>query len=359
MLVELSVFTGEYFNNPLTSRLNFEGKSDRVSIDVISFNNVGKLSEGQRVRIQQSWADMLNPALTTNKEIREFAEDLVRYSYYTSGLALTGLAVMAAGGKISFNPDDPDFLQARFGDKVFDLTGGSAAYVRTFLRLTKAVGYQISQSKERNSYSRFAASSFFRSMVANKLSPNTAYGVDAFFGGRYGQDFDPSDIVKIYPMYADDAVKALKEEGAISLATVLLPNLVGIGYGSYASKGQIDKNLEDLKKRNTRSDEMNSENIKNYKDGGRTITDKEFNEYADKRDAEIEKDLNVLYEKGVGKTPYKDLTTEQVKDETSYIKAHATIKVKKEMFGERKKTDKEKKQDELLQKEREKKYKNN
>lgn len=92
-LVELRVKYPDEFKSPaylpLTGRLNFETKSDRVPIDVISFNNVGKLSEGQRVRIQQAWADMLSPSKTPNAEIREFAEDLVRYSYYTSGLNFT------------------------------------------------------------------------------------------------------------------------------------------------------------------------------------------------------------------------------------------------------------------------------
>jgi len=87
---------------------------------------------------------------------------------------------------------------------------------------------------------------------------------------------------------------------------------------------------------------MNNEKIFNHNDGGRAITFKEFNDFADKRDIEIEKGITKMYNEGVPEinenneaviVPYKDLTKEQVVKETNRIKAEATGKVKEEMFG--------------------------
>jgi len=312
-------------------------------------------------RLMASRFNMLNPVTYFDPRVpkQAKAEAMKDMAAFTGTLMLIGLSLMAAGGKVGLDPDDSDFLQVRFGKKKYDISGGLVNYVRTFLRVvkagyTKATGTKYEGNKATGD-AGMAVLNFFR----NKLSPNTAYTTDAFFGKAYGQEFDPYEIAAIYPMYADDAVKAFKEEGLISLATVLLPNILGVGYGSFAAKGQIDDNIEDLLKRNLRSDEMNSEKMKNYNDGGRPVTNKEFNEFADKRDAEIEKDIKVFFKEGIDGTPYKDLTQDQVKDEISYIKSQATLQVKKEMFGEEEKTNSEKRDEKRLNKERQEKYKNN
>jgi len=291
----------------------------------------------------------------------------VRYEAMKDMVAFTTTMVTVAtalsyitGAKISINPDDSDFLQLRYGDKVYDISGGLANYVRTGLRIGKAAYTKSTGTKYEGQKATDNAGKSVLNFFRNKLSPNTAYSVDAFLGGRYGNEFDPIDIARIYPMYTEDFLKAVKEEGGLlATSTVLLPNILGIGYGSYASKGQIDTNLDDLLERNMRSDAMNNEKIFNYKDGGRQVTDKEFDEFAKKRDAAIKKDIEILFKDGIGKTAYKDLTPEQVADEIKYIKATATREVKEELFGKHKKTRQEKKETKQLQKEHKEKYKNN
>jgi hypothetical protein len=301
-------------------------------------------------RLMASRFNLLNPVTYFDPRVPKEAkvEAMKDMLAFTATTMAAGAALAAAGGKVSMNPDDSDFLQVRFGDKVYDISGGLANYVRTGLRLTKAAYTKASGSKYQGKKATEKAGESVVNFFRNKLSPNTAYATDAFFGGRYGQDFDPSDIIEIYPMYTDDVLKAMKDEGPVSLATVLLPNIVGIGYGSYASKGQIDADLETLKQRNMRSDEMNNETIYNYKEGGRKITDKEFDQFADSRDKEIEKGIEKLYKEGalvvdeknnVVQKPYKQLSKEQVVKETNSIKAAATRKVKEEMFGKEEKSD--------------------
>ena len=207
------------------------------------------------VRLMASQLNTLNPknyidtkALNplSNKKLKDYdavkldaVKDMVGF---TSGVILTGAAAVAAGAKVSFDPNDPDFLQVRFGDKVYDLTGGLAAYVRTTMRIMEAIGLRAESEVtgknkgEADRASKFAWESttrFFR----NKLAPNTSSVVNLFYGkNTVGEEFNYKEFLEVYPMYADDFIKAMKEDGISSVATVLIPNLIGIGYGSYANK---------------------------------------------------------------------------------------------------------------------------
>ena len=207
------------------------------------------------VRLMASQINTLNPknyidikALNplSRKKLKDYdavkldaVKDMVGF---TSGVILTGAAAVAAGAKVSFDPNDPDFLQVRFGDKVYDLTGGLAAYVRTTMRIMEAIGLRAESEVtgknkgEADRASKFAWESttrFFR----NKLAPNTSSVVNLFYGkNTVGEEFNYKEFLEVYPMYADDFIKAMKEDGISSVATVLIPNLIGIGYGSYANK---------------------------------------------------------------------------------------------------------------------------
>jgi hypothetical protein len=207
------------------------------------------------VRLMASQLNTLNPknyidvkALNplSRKKLKDYdavkldaVKDMVGF---TSGVILTGAAAVAAGAKVSFDPNDPDFLQVRYGDKVYDITGGLSAYVRTTMRIMEAIGLRAESEVtgknkgEADRASKFAWESttrFFR----NKLAPNTSSVVNLFYGkNTVGEEFNYKEFLEVYPMYADDFIKAMKEDGISSVATVLIPNLVGIGYGSYANK---------------------------------------------------------------------------------------------------------------------------
>jgi hypothetical protein len=159
---------------------------------------------------------------------------------FTAGVMLTGLALMAAGGAVSFDPDDPEFLQIRFGNKVYDISGGMAAYIRTFLRLTNAAYKQIDPNvskKKANKYSQFAGKSGGR-FITNKFAPNTGHAYHFMSGKSPGQDhFDAGELLEFYPMYIDDVVDAWNEEGVSGVLTVGLPNIFGIGVNTYKEKG--------------------------------------------------------------------------------------------------------------------------
>jgi hypothetical protein len=281
---------------------------------------------------------------------KEVMKDVLSIVTTTTGIML---AASAAGATVEMDPDKPDFLQIRFGEKVYDITGGKAAYLRTFFRMVSALYSRFSDNKYNQQKKLERAGSSLVKFFRNKLAPNTGYVVNMALGkNTLNQDFDPYEALEAYPMYADDFAEALKDEGITSLATVLLPNILGIGYGSYATQANKES-LETSLERMLNSDEMNPELIKNYKAGGRPINDKEFEELTKLIDAKREKEIRSLYN---GTSPYnrmlykgnvvtkkvEDMTEEEVKKAKKSIASEATRLSKEKLFGKEKKTREEK-----------------
>jgi hypothetical protein len=287
---------------------------------------------------------------------KEVMKDMLSYVTTTAGIML---AASAAGATVELDPDKPDFLQIRVGDKVYDITGGKAAYLRTFFRITSALYSRLTDNKYIRQKKLERASSSLVKFFRNKLAPNTGYVVNMMLEkNSLNQDFDPYEALEAYPMYADDFAEALKDEGITSLATVLAPNILGIGYGSYATQANKES-LETSLERMLNSDEMNPELIKNHKDGDRLINEKEFEELSKLRDANIEKEIRKLYD---GKSKFnltldkgnvvtkkvEDMTEEEVKKAKKSIASEATRLSKEKLFGKERKTREEKIEDRKL-----------
>ena len=281
---------------------------------------------------------------------KDVMKDVLSIVTTTTGIML---AASAAGGTVSLDPDEPDFLQIRFGEKIYDITGGKAAYLRTFFRMVSALYSRVADNKYTQQKKLERAGSSLVKFFRNKLAPNTGYAVNAVLGkNTLNQDFDPYEVLEAYPMYADDFAEALKDEGITSLATVLLPNILGIGYGSYATQANKES-LETSLERMLNSDEMNPELIKNHKDGDRPINNEEFDELVKLRDANIEKEIRRLYD---GKSKFnltldegnvvtkkvEDMTEEEVKKAKKSIASEATRLSKEQLFGKERKTREEK-----------------
>lgn len=191
-------------------------------------------------RLMASRFNMLNPVYYAKmpKAIREEAlKDVVTF---TGMIAATLLAAQAAGAKVNTDIDNPDFLKIKVGDTKYDISGGLVQYVRTYLRLNRMVSNRLFKPQmsknEKNKYATYAlnsASNFFR----YKLAPNTSYALSAAKGkDALGNEFTPSEILKIYPMYVDDMIAGYKKDGAVSLLTIGIPSLLGVGVQTYEDK---------------------------------------------------------------------------------------------------------------------------
>lgn len=194
---------------------------------------------------------------------KEAIKDLVGYAI---GVTVLGAVLKGLGAAISGDDDDSDFMQVRFGEKVYDITGGDAAYIRTALRLIKSVVMGVNSfaggkvtKDEATRQANFAKDSFQR-FLRNKLAPNTANFYNVTFGGgenTLGEEAKWTDFVEAYPMYFDDVYKELQDEGISALATVALPNVIGVGYGSYANRANKDfsKDIEKVTQEIKESDD--------------------------------------------------------------------------------------------------------
>lgn len=219
--------------------MNITGRGNMLK--VLEDSKAGKEIANQAyfgARLMAAKINMLNPVYYAKmpKEVRVQAfKDMAGA---VTGMFLVGFAAQAAGASVSLNPDDPDFLQIRFGNKVYDISGGSAGYVRTFMRLVKAaVNY------DDKGYRKFALGSVAKTLFVNKLAPNTSYIYHGITGksAKYDEngklkDFDPAEIFEFAPLYVDDAKKGLQEEGIGALFTVLAPSMFGIGYQNYPKR---------------------------------------------------------------------------------------------------------------------------
>lgn len=293
-------------------------------------------------RLMASRFNLLNPYYYAKMPPKIRKEAMKDMAFFTGTIMITGLALAAAGAKISFDPDDPEFLQVRFGNKVFDITGGMAIYIRTYLRIGEAAWARGFESKNEASDKVDNAKKSVLSFFTNKLAPNTSYAWSALTGKKGGgQDFDPYDIIKAYPMYVDDLVSAWKDDGILGSMVVLGASVFGAGIQVYPPQGG-GQDLQTLLDRNVRSDEQDFEKIKAYDadEKEREITDKEMGEYIKLRDEKIKAGIEKLYTQGADiivneeptTVPFPKLSKEQVVEETTRIKSAATRETKEELF---------------------------
>jgi hypothetical protein len=186
--------------------------------------------------------NLLNPVYYAKlpKAVRiEALKDIISF---TTTLTAISLAAKAAGAKVSADPNDSDFLKIRIGDNVYDLSGGLIGYVKIFARMTEAAytrgKYMTGNATDKEVQSSVGRAEYsLNTFVQSKLAPNTGYAVSAFTGkNAIGKDFNPTDVLKIYPMYVDDLIQAYNDSGITSLATVLVPDVFGIGVSTYPEK---------------------------------------------------------------------------------------------------------------------------
>jgi|GEM_PF-3164123 len=198
-------------------------------------------------RLMASRFNLLNPAYYAKMPPAVRIEALKDMGTFVGMISATILAANAAGAKVSTNADDADFLKIKVGNTRYDITGGLVQYVRTYLRMEKMMVQRLNPTiskSEKDKYAQFALGSttnFFK----YKLAPNTSYGLSALQGkDPLGNDFNPADALKIYPMYVDDMITAYKQDGISSLATVALPSILGVGVQTYEEKAKKKEKKE-------------------------------------------------------------------------------------------------------------------
>lgn len=203
-------------------------------------------------RLMASRFNLLNPVYYAKmpKAVKE--EVMLDIANYVGVIGVTALTCISQGATVSFDWDEPEFLQVKFGNRTFDLTGGMGQYLRVYFRLMNGLSNMGQKIVAPNSmsdtaykkYGGFAVRSGLK-FFQYKLSPNTSYmlsglnGVDAMY-----KPFDKMELFEIYPMYVEDVREAWTEQGLSGAALVMVPNFFGIGTRNYKD----DRNNESIKK---------------------------------------------------------------------------------------------------------------
>lgn len=327
-----------------------DSKAGRVAANNIFFG----------ARLMASRMNLLNPVYYAKmpKELRvEAIKEMIGFAL---GLFVTGMAMAALGGKVSFDPDDPDFMKVRFGEQTYDLTGGMAVYVRTFLRMTKMAYKGVdpnTSEKDTKKYAKFAGSSLFRSLFENKLAPNTAYAYHFFTQkGGGGGDFDPYEILNYYPLWVNDVRTAYKNDGPTSFMTVFIPSIFGFGTQAYpekqgftseeikdpAFKYFLDKGMELPNVDENRIKELkdaDEEKIQEYRSAHAKNLKKELQDILDKGHVYVNEEGSVRVdpESGFKRKSVDDLSEEEMASVLSNAQRRATVETKEKMFSGKKK----------------------
>lgn len=177
------------------------------------------------------------------------------YGLVGGQLALAKLS----GATIGTNPDDPDFLKARWGKLHIDFSAGLQSHIRVVARLAKAIHERETVGKSKSSpadiLSRYAR---------GKESPNLSLIHDLFFsdktkvdGETYGTTMVPHQPAfptgkpgasaaervrtsvlanRVTPLVVQDAMDAYHEDGWEGAAKSWLPSTLGEGAQTYDPK---------------------------------------------------------------------------------------------------------------------------
>jgi hypothetical protein len=188
-------------------------------------------------RLMAAKFNLLNP-ITYARMPKPIMKMALRDLAIRTGMYVTaGYLAKAAGFGVTLDPNDKDFMKLKHGNTSYDITGGEAIYVRTFLRVLAAAKERISGEESSSIKTAEKAGKSVTTFFRNKLAPTPAYVVDAFMGEKsYGAKFDPYDIVRIYPMWVDDVVEDWHENKEKSILTTAIPSIFGIGVMTISPK---------------------------------------------------------------------------------------------------------------------------
>jgi len=302
------------------------------------------------------------------------------------GMVVLGLAKLN-GEDVESDPRSPDFGKIKSGNTRWDIWGGFQQYARlaavvmTEQKKSSTTGEIRDIDKGNVKESRLDILSKFgrgklspiasivtdildkKDIMGNKLTTNWTSNE-----GRKEKGIGENLSQHLLPLTLTGFVESLNDQGGRAWLTTLVPSIFGIGTQTYGGESGKPANKRDLKytiDRNTLSESIDYKDIKNYKAGGRAITESEFETYAKKRDEKIAEDIKKLYDgkakqnlvvenENVVTKKYSEMTEEQIVSALTSIKSTATREIKEELFGEKKKTRREKRAERLLEKKKNK-----
>ncbi len=197
-------------------------------------------------RFMASRVQMFNPAWYAKMppEVRkEAAKTFVKF--VGTGLGILTLAKMG-GADVETDPRSSDFGKIRIGNKRYDTWAGFQQWTRfTAQMITGQTKSSTSGEVSELDGEGFGgetrldrAATFMR----GKLAPVPGLVADILDGQTMiGEPVDESLADKVMPIYVQDIIEAVREEGISAVATVGVPAFFGVGTQVYGDNGTLPK----------------------------------------------------------------------------------------------------------------------
>jgi len=157
--------------------------------------------------------------------------------------AMVGTAVLLrqAGVKVGFNPENDDFMQARWGNTRYDLTFGKKSNVQFLARLI-AAGYRKATGE--GSLPNKDALSVMKTFAQSKASPLAsaalALGEGKTYKGKQFKDMSKGEIAwetGPWPILMKDLIDVDREEGKMGVVKTL-PAVIGARVNTYPDRAK-------------------------------------------------------------------------------------------------------------------------
>lgn len=133
----------------------------------------------------------------------------------------------SSGGEVNWDYTSPDFMKVRFGDQVYDFTGGTSRPIRAILRMVIGTKYGQTLQDEAGKY------------AINSLSPLTRTGYEQWRGeGMGGMDLDENNqgLKAWIPLIAAQAWTQIEHDGLGPGTAKILPEFVGVSANTYPKR---------------------------------------------------------------------------------------------------------------------------
>lgn len=255
--LELEGVSGQEFENEMKSYAHFintaTGRGKLGHLEPIAPILNGAFFAPRLISSRLNLA--LNPFFYTKMESRARKDALKTVGGFIGVVVTTLILFDIMGGdddddyNVEWNANSSDFLKIRKGNKRYDITGGFSQPIRTIsqvfsgkVKSTKDGGFSYLSKDDFPYKTRLDVLSNF---LLYKLSPSMSlvYGMLNDFESVIGEPMTVGGVLweKALPLYVQDMIEIIEEEGAGRAVFSSIPAIFGVGVQYYGTESQILK----------------------------------------------------------------------------------------------------------------------
>ncbi len=191
--------------------------------------------------------------------------------------AMTATALLlkyGLGVSVGLNPEDSEFMKARWGDTRYDLSNGTGQYVTLAARLMRNAANKA--TGEKDPYGRSISQNIDR-FLRYKYSPPAAFVRNVWEGKNpVGKETSLGNeaVQLISPLFVNEMREAFQAEGLAGMAKTT-PSFIGIGTSTYPDRAPTPAQKRSGYTERLRKGELSVDQLQDEVDrGGLTVADR-------------------------------------------------------------------------------------